>query len=103
MADHLLPDYAATLADPSLIDQLSSIRLRDAIPHALLFCGDEGGEALPLALAFARHILCEQPGADACGQCESSGPNRRCSLMSVAKSSRRSSEMTSRESPLITG
>ena len=71
MADHLLPDYAATLADPSLIDQLSSIRLRDAIPHALLFCGDEGGEALPLALAFARHILCEQPGADACGQCES--------------------------------
>ena len=46
MADHLLPDYAATLADPSLIDQLSSIRLRDAIPHALLFCGDEGGSLL---------------------------------------------------------
>lgn len=71
MANRLLPDYAGTLVDRGLIAQLSSIRLREAIPHALLFCGDDGGEALPLALAFARHILCEDPGEDACGHCES--------------------------------
>jgi DNA polymerase III subunit delta' len=44
------------------------------ISHALLFLGKEGSGALPLALAFAQYIVCEQvkvnPGAaDSCGTC----------------------------------
>jgi DNA polymerase-3 subunit delta' len=40
------------------------------LSHALLFLGPEGSGALPLALAFAQYVVCEQPGAaDACGVC----------------------------------
>lgn len=65
----LIPYYRDTLADPELIEQLSGMRRRGAIPHALLLCGEDGGEALPLAMAFARHILCEEPDDEACGHC----------------------------------
>lgn len=44
------------------------------ISHALLFLGKEGSGALPLAIAFAQYIVCQQvkdnPGApDSCGTC----------------------------------
>lgn len=44
------------------------------ISHALLFLGKEGCGALPLAIAFAQYIVCQQvkanPGAtDSCGTC----------------------------------
>ena len=40
------------------------------LPHALMFCGPQGVGKLPLALAFARYLLCEHPSADeACHQC----------------------------------
>ena len=42
------------------------------VSHAWLLFGPEGAGALPLALAFARYILCTQRGtADACGTCAS--------------------------------
>lgn len=42
------------------------------IPHALMFCGPAGGGTLPLALAFARYLLCASPTeTDACGTCPS--------------------------------
>lgn len=42
------------------------------ISHAQLFFGPEGSGKLPLALAYARYICCEQPGEqDACGTCPS--------------------------------
>ena len=42
------------------------------IPHALMFCGTTGGGTLPLALAFARYLLCASPtDTDACGTCPS--------------------------------
>lgn len=40
------------------------------IPHAQLICGPEGTGKLPLAIAYARYICCENPGEhDACGVC----------------------------------
>lgn len=40
------------------------------VPHAQLFVGPRGGGNLPMALAYAQYLLCEQRGlADACGQC----------------------------------
>ena len=40
------------------------------IPHAQLICGPEGTGKLPLAMAYARYICCENRGEqDACGIC----------------------------------
>lgn len=42
------------------------------IPHAQLICGPEGIGKLPLAIAYARYICCEdRNGDDACGRCPS--------------------------------
>lgn len=42
------------------------------VPHAMLFCGPSGSGKLPLALALARYLTCENPGEeDACGKCPS--------------------------------
>jgi DNA polymerase-3 subunit delta' len=42
------------------------------IPHARLLSGPEGAGALPLAVAYARYLLCTGRGAeDACGVCPS--------------------------------
>lgn len=42
------------------------------IPHAQLFLGEQGSGNLPLALAYAQYIMCEDKRAeDACGVCSS--------------------------------
>lgn len=42
------------------------------IAHAQMLCGPEGCGAMPLALAYARYLLCENPNeTDACGECRS--------------------------------
>src|SRR6516225_2271587 len=49
-----------------LVELVQSNRLS----HALLFLGQEGSGALPMALAFAQYVVCEQPrDGDACGVC----------------------------------
>lgn len=37
--------------------------------HAQLFLGSEGALNLPLALAYATYLHCQNPGEDACGVC----------------------------------
>jgi len=49
----------------SLVELVQSNRLS----HALLFLGNEGSGALPLALAFAQYTICENKSTDACGSC----------------------------------
>ncbi len=42
------------------------------VPHALLFTGDEGRGQIPMALALAEALLCENPvEGQACGTCRS--------------------------------
>lgn len=42
------------------------------IPHAQLLCGPEGVGKLPLALAYAQYLNCENPSeTDSCGMCPS--------------------------------
>lgn len=42
------------------------------IAHARLFCGPEGIGKLPLVIAYARYLSCDNPGEeDACGFCPS--------------------------------
>lgn len=39
-------------------------------PHAVMLVGSPGNGDLPLALAVAQYVLCEQPeGGDSCGRC----------------------------------
>lgn len=46
--------------------------LNDHISHAQVFAGPEGSPALPLALAYARFIACEnRQGTDSCTNCRS--------------------------------
>ncbi len=48
---------------------IESIR-RDRVGHSQLFFGPEGNGALPMALAFAQFLLCDQPMEhDSCGKC----------------------------------
>ena len=52
------------------IDRLRSMAQPGRMPHAMLLVGPEGSGKLPLALALAQYLLCEQrTDADACGQC----------------------------------
>jgi len=40
------------------------------VSHALLFLGAEGSGSLPLSIAFAQFLVCENPGEDdSCGKC----------------------------------
>ena len=42
------------------------------IPHAILFCGNEGTGKIALAIAYARYLLCSNRGeGEACGTCPS--------------------------------
>lgn len=47
---------------------ITSIR-EQHMAHAQLFAGPPGALGLPLALAFASYLHCENKGADACGTC----------------------------------
>ncbi len=48
------------------------------VSHALLITGTEGTGGLPLALAFAQYLTCEQPGIDdSCGNCPSCIKNQK--------------------------
>jgi len=51
-------------------DGLLSLYGSGHLPHALLFTGKEGTGGLPLVIAFAQYIFCEdKKGNDSCGQC----------------------------------
>jgi DNA polymerase-3 subunit delta' len=54
-----------------LKEQLVSMVQQNRLGHALLFLGKEGSGALPMALAFAQYLVCENASEnnDSCGTC----------------------------------
>lgn len=51
-------------------ERLISSAGKGIIPHAQLFCGQEGIGKFPLALAYAQYLNCENPSdTDSCGKC----------------------------------
>lgn len=49
---------------------LISMVKEDRISHAQLFTGPQGAGLMPMALAFAQYVNCQNPGADdSCGVC----------------------------------
>ncbi|HCC51899.1 MAG TPA: DNA polymerase III subunit delta, partial [Porphyromonadaceae bacterium] len=52
--------------------QLTDSVRKGVVPHARLFCGEEGNGGFQLALAYARYLNCTDRGEqDACGTCSS--------------------------------
>ena len=47
---------------------------RGRVPHAQLFAGAHGSGTLPMAIAYAQYILCQNQEG------ENSGPNQKCNL-----------------------
>jgi len=57
-------------------EQLINSVQRNHVAHAQLFSGIEGAAVLPLALAYATYLNCENPGdTDSCGTCSSCSKN----------------------------
>ena len=53
---------------------LSGMIDRGSIPHAIMFHENDGGGALPLALAFLQYLYCRQRAeGDSCGTCSPCG------------------------------
>ena len=64
--------FAEILGHRELKQQLIHAVNDGRISHALLFLSSEGSGALPLAVAFAQYISCENKLAtDSCGECNS--------------------------------
>jgi len=56
---------------PETKQKLLQSAQRGNIAHAQLFHGSPGSSQLPLALAYAQYLSCENPGeTDSCGQCK---------------------------------
>ena len=55
-------------------DGLMKMWHNNVLPHALLITGGEGTGGLPIALALAQYIFCEnKSNADSCGRCAGCG------------------------------
>ena len=51
---------------------LTETAQRGVVPHARLFCGEEGTGAFQLALAYSRYLNCvDRSNEDSCGKCPS--------------------------------
>lgn len=63
--------YFKDIIGQETVKQRLRLEVREGrVPHAQLFAGPEGTGALPLAIAYARFLLCTRRGEeDACGTC----------------------------------
>ncbi|MGM0375406.1 MAG: ATP-binding protein [Bacteroidota bacterium] len=62
--------FSEVIGHKHLKDHLIRMVQEERISHAQLFSGIPGSGPLPLALAFAQYVNCQNPGAaDACGVC----------------------------------
>jgi DNA polymerase-3 subunit delta' len=64
--------FSEIIGQQSLKTRLKDAIHRGRLPHALLLTGPEGVGQLPMALALAQFVNCENPSEDdACGRCAS--------------------------------
>jgi len=64
--------FADIIGQQAVRQRLIASAKEGRVSHALLFLGPEGSGNLPLALAFAQYMVCENRGeSDSCGTCPS--------------------------------
>lgn len=68
-------NFSSLVGQQSIANSLKQMVRKGRLSHALLILGREGFGALPLALSFARYLVCEKVSIgleapeEACGQC----------------------------------
>jgi len=64
--------FSTIIGNDSLKNQLAQTIEKGLLSHAILLYGPEGNQALPMALAIATYLNCENRGeTDSCGECNS--------------------------------
>ncbi|ALO15550.1 DNA polymerase III subunit gamma/tau [Salinivirga cyanobacteriivorans] len=64
--------FSEVLGQHQVKKQLTGMATSGRISHNLLFTGPKGSGKLPLAMAYAQYLLCENPTeTDSCGECSS--------------------------------
>lgn len=66
-----MADFRDIVGHEQIISQLQNGIRQKKISHAYLFCGEDGSGKRMMADAFAKTILCEAGGIQACGTCKS--------------------------------
>ncbi len=62
--------FAEVIGHSEVKKRLIHSAKENRVSHALLFLGPEGTGGLPMAVAFAQYLVCENPGDDdSCGTC----------------------------------
>ncbi len=56
--------FSEVLGLPHIKNHLTTTADRGRIPHAQLFVGNHGSGVLPMAIAYAQYILCNNSGAE---------------------------------------
>ena len=57
-------NFSNVIGQDEVKQHLLQMVRENKLPHALMFCGPQGAGKLPLALAFARYLLCDSPSED---------------------------------------
>ena len=66
--------FSEVVGQKKLKNKITHMVQRGQIPHAMLLLGQEGNSALPLALALAQYIQCEnKQETGSCGECKGCG------------------------------
>jgi len=68
--------FSDIVGQDKIISELVNVIQAQQLPHAVLLVGKKGWGGLPLGLALAQYLMCEQPQEDSCGQCTN------CQMMS---------------------
>ncbi len=64
--------FSSVLGHKAVKERLLASGRDERVSHALLFLGPEGAGSLPLVIAFAQYLNCEEPlDDDSCGTCSS--------------------------------
>jgi DNA polymerase-3 subunit delta' len=64
--------FKSVIGQGQVKQHLAELVQANRLSHALLLLGPEGSGALPMALAFAQYVVCENPkDGDSCGVCGS--------------------------------
>ena len=63
-------NFASVIGHRQVKHRLLTAARDKRVSHTLLFLGPEGSGNLPMAMAFAQYLVCEDPGEnDSCGTC----------------------------------
>ncbi len=66
-----MADFKEIIGHEQVIQHLQNAIRQKKFSHAYLLCGEAGSGKRPMAEAFAKTVLCEEGGIEACGTCKS--------------------------------